>query len=145
MTELTRISMTAPSERLEREKRRSLRAELKVPLLVRWRTTNGSDREEPAKTKIINAHGCLALMKTPLAERTEVELVNRNTGVVRRGQVVWCGAIEPDGRTQIGIELELPDLKFWGDQYAEYLMWASLAAGRSGNQGFGPGGNRHGH
>jgi len=100
--------------------------ELRIPVTARWEAVNGSPAEERTETRVVNAHGCLLLLKAPVFQGQRIELVNRNTGNARGGRVVWCGAIEADGRTQVGVELESPDSDFWGEQYTGLLQWAAL-------------------
>lgn len=107
------------------DRRRSFRTELPVPVTVRWKT-NGSTREETTKTRVINSHGCLVLLKAPIAAGQSVELVNLETKDKASGRVVWSGAVEPDGRAQVGIDLENPNPEFWGKRYTEFLRWATM-------------------
>lgn len=107
-------------------RRRSLRAELKVPVTVRWTAKDGSRQQENTETRVINGHGCMVLLKGLLSEGLTIELLNRSTNEVRNARVVWCGGVGPDGRTQVGMELVEPDPKFWGPQYVDFLLWAAL-------------------
>ena len=124
MTELPKIAMAKPPQGIE--KRRSIRVELRIPVTPRWEAVKGSPVEERTETRVVNAHGCLLLLKAPVSQGQRIELVNRNTGNVRGGRVVWCGAIEADGRTQVGVELESPDFDFWAEQYTAFLQWSAL-------------------
>lgn len=108
------------------ERRRSIRAECQVPVVVRWVGPKGSSKEETAETRIVNAHGCLVLLKALVMEGTKVELMNCDTKEVRRGHVVWCGGVEADRRNKVAIELEDPDPKFWGHRYVDFLLWTAL-------------------
>jgi len=108
----------APSPR-----RRSVRAELEVPVVVRLTAKDGSPQEEATHTKVVNAHGCLLLLKAVVVEGLSIELINPDTNEVRRGRVVFCGAVDSAGRTQVGVELEDPDPKFWGQRYVDFLLW----------------------
>lgn len=126
MGELARITLVDRGHRAVSEQRRSIRAELKVPLLVRWAGPGGAAKQETRETRVVNAHGCLLLLKAPVFEGMTLELVNRNTNAVHPGRVVCCGAIEPDGRTQVGVELDRPDDGFWGEQYVDFLRWLAL-------------------
>jgi hypothetical protein len=124
MTELPKIAMAKPPQGIE--KRRSIRAELRIPVTLRWKASDGSAVEERTETRVVNAHGCLLLLKAPVFQGQRIDVVNRNTGNAHGGRVVWCGAIEADGRTQVGVELDAPDFQFWGEQYTAFLQWAAL-------------------
>lgn len=112
------------------ERRRSTRAECQVPVVVKWMAPDGTEKEEATETKVINAHGCLLLLKAPLPERTRVELVNHDTKEVRRGRIAWSGGVGADRRNRVAIELEDPDPKFWGPRYIDFLLWVALQTGR---------------
>lgn len=104
-------------------RRRSVRAELKVPLVVKWTAPDGSAKQEAAETQVVNGHGCLLLLRGKVAEGMTVDLMHRDTQEVRKGRVVCCPGADPDGRTQVGVELDDPDPKFWGQRYVDYLVW----------------------
>lgn len=119
--EITGKSLTdrrqAPSPR-----RRSVRIELQIPVVVRWLTKTGSTLEEATETQVVNAHGCTVTLKAVMFEGTPVEVFNRDTNGVRKGRIVCCGAA-PDGRNQASIELAEPDPKFWGTRYEALCPW----------------------
>ncbi|MFQ5816332.1 MAG: hypothetical protein ACE5H2_00020 [Terriglobia bacterium] len=116
-----------PDRRREpRERRRSLRVECQVPVVVKWVVKGRPPQEEATETKIINAHGCLLTLKAAVSEQMNVELVNPETQEVHKGRVVWCGGVDPQGRTQVAVELENPDPKFWGQAYADFLLSAAM-------------------
>lgn len=58
------------------ERRRSLRAECQVPVVVKWVVKGRGPQEEATETKIVNAHGCLVTLKAVVIEGMNVELVN---------------------------------------------------------------------
>ncbi len=110
------------------QRRRSFRAQLLVPVAVKWRA-QGNVQEEVTNTRTVNAHGCLVLLRAPVYEGLGIELVNLDSHKTSRGRVVWCGSVELDGRTQVGIELENSDPHFWGEQYVEFLLWLAMQTG----------------
>ncbi|HKZ52748.1 MAG TPA: hypothetical protein VJ085_05655 [Candidatus Acidoferrales bacterium] len=119
------LKPVADRRRKPTQRRRSFRAQLLVPVTVKWRA-KGNLQEEVTNTKTVNAHGCLVLLRAPVYEGLGIELVNLDSNKAGAGRVVWCGSVEPDGRTQVGIELENPDPRFWGEQYVEFLLWLAL-------------------
>ncbi len=74
-------------------------------------------------TSIVNAYGCMVLLKTPILEGQPVEIVNKESQEARGGRVVWCGGTVPGGLTEVGLEIEEMDEKFWGSRYVEFLLW----------------------
>jgi len=98
-------------------------------VVVRWLAKDGTPKEETTETKVANAHGCLVLLKATVFEGLGVEIVNLNTKQVRKGQVVWCGGVERDGRTQVGIDIAEMDEKFWGERYSDFLLWMAKKRG----------------
>jgi len=60
-------------------RRRSSRAEMKVPLIVKLITKDGTVQEENTQTKIVNAHGCMVMLKTRVVEGQLAEMVNLET------------------------------------------------------------------
>lgn len=97
-----------------------------VPVVIRWVDVKGFPHEEATETRVVNAHGCLVLLRSVLRDGQRVELVNRETQEVHNGRVVWCGAVERDGRSRVGIELENPTPEFWGQQYVDFLLWVGM-------------------
>jgi hypothetical protein len=118
----------APDRRAPVPRRRSVRAECEVPVLVKWVTKDGSPNSELTKTKVINAHGCLLTLQARLAEGTPVELVNQQSKHARTGRIAWCGAVAADGRTEVAIELADADPQFWGERYVSFLVSAAAEA-----------------
>lgn len=109
--------------------RRSARAELRVPVLVRWLAKDGTPKEETTETGVANAHGCLVLLRATVFEGLGVEIVNLQTRQGRKGTVVWCGRIEKGGLTRVGIEIEKMDEQFWGERYSDFLLWLAKQRG----------------
>lgn len=110
-------------------RRRSIRAEYQVPVVVKWVAQDRTAKEETTETKVVNAHGCLLSLKAPVTEGQTVELVNRSTKNARRSRVIFCGRVGADGRTEVAVELDHPDPRFWGERYVDFLLWMALQPG----------------
>lgn len=106
-------------------RRRSIRVTLRVPVVVRWQSRFGTPQVEAAETRIVNAHGCLVWLKADLPRETKVELLNNSTGRVRRARIAWHGGKTENGHYKVSVELDEPDVSFWGPDYAGFLVWAS--------------------
>jgi len=104
-------------------RRRNARLELQIPLVVKWVAKGGSAQEEIAQTLLVSAHGCLVGLKAVVFDGTAVELVNRSTGMARKGRVTFLGGTASDGHHQIGIDFEEPDPNFWGAPYVGMAPW----------------------
>lgn len=113
-------------------RRRSTRAELQVPVMIKWVAQDGSSKEETTETKVVNARGCLLLLKGAVSEGVDVEIINRDSNEARKGRVVWSGEAIAVGRNRIGIELEDPDPRFWGNRYVDFLLWTTLEENQLG-------------
>ncbi len=87
--------------------RRTQRVQIAMPVLVR----NGHF-QETTNTVAVNAHGCLVLLKTPVARDEQVSLINPKTVEELPGKVVSLGKPE-DGKIPVGIEFVEPSPLFW--------------------------------
>jgi hypothetical protein len=105
-----------PSEQAAQE-RRSWRqgppAVSDVLLAVRWVNRDGASQEEKATARVVSERGCVVPMRAALAEGEALQLVNHSNGKVSTAKVIWCGAIDPEGRQQVAIELDECDPQFW--------------------------------
>lgn len=109
-----------------RSRRRSVRVDLQVPVVIRWVGRDGSPRVKQAKTIVVNEHGCLLPLSVAMVEGTSLELENRSSKQVRAGKVIWCGLPSRQGTHQVGIELAEPDPQFWGPEYAGAIRRQTL-------------------
>lgn len=96
------------------ERRRSTRVLLVIPVEVTWTTSSGVRVQEHAETEIVNAHGALLRMKARLARGAIVELTRLRTHEKVQARVVFTSEHGPDGLYRAGVELTVPNEKFWG-------------------------------
>jgi len=87
--------------------RRTQRVQIAMPVLVR-----GSNFEEATTTVAVNAHGCLIMLKTPVARDDRISLINPKTAEELPSRVVSLGKPE-DGKIPVGIEFAEPSPLFW--------------------------------
>ena len=99
----------ASSER----KRRSPRVFWQVPVVMIWTGPGGLRVRERAETEIVNAHGALLRLRSPLQSGKQVELLDPRTNVTTPARVIWS-AREGDTSTRAGVELAEPNETFWG-------------------------------
>lgn len=115
-----------PSGQKRLTRRRSLRVDLQLPVVVSWVAHGRTPREE-AMTLAVNEHGCLLGLKALVTEGLEMDLLNPSSKMVSRGKVVWCGDVSKEGRHQVAIELEKPDATFWGTRYLQAVHLRALS------------------
>ena len=102
-----------PSELKWRERRRGVRMNSRVPIVLEWSAADGAAVREDAVTRIVSPHGCLVVLRhdLPLEQRLRVTNLDRQT--TADAVVVWRGNERADGR-ELGIELLSAGVDFWG-------------------------------
>ncbi len=103
-----------PSGAKRREPRPGALVDPRVPVAVRWVARDGTRQEEEATARVVNESSCVVPLKAPMIEGTPLQLFSRSSGKACKGKVVWCGAVDPEGRHQVAVELEKADPQFWG-------------------------------
>jgi hypothetical protein len=102
----------AGSVDLQKNRRRSERVMLQMPVVVSARTPNGKGIHEEAQTMVVNAHGGLLDIATEISVGQKILLINMKTKMaepcrVARAEKSW------DGHYSIAFEFERPAPKFW--------------------------------
>lgn len=102
-----------PTELKWRERRRGVRMNSRVPIIVEWSAAGGEAVREDAVTRIVSPHGCLVVLRhdLPLDQRVRVTNLDRQTAA--DAVVVWRGNEQAEGR-ELGIELLNQSVDFWG-------------------------------
>lgn len=100
----------------ESARRRSERLLLQIPVLVYGRNAQEEAFRELTHTLVINAHGALLTMSTPISLRQVVGLENVGTGAERHSAVVFIGP-RKDGYAHVGVEFLAPDATFWNIKF----------------------------
>jgi hypothetical protein len=93
-------------------RRRSMRVLLSVPIFVTGKTTNGEDFSEEARTLVVNAHGALIALSSPVAAGQQITVANKATRKSMECRIVYLGNVQA-GKTQMGIEFMSPCSGFW--------------------------------
>jgi hypothetical protein len=94
-----------------RDRRRSQRVQLAIPVLVRARTP-GVQFEEDTGTISVSANGCLVKLRRPVERGQEVHLVNPQTVEELPCRVVYVGPREK-GRAEVALEFIEASPLFW--------------------------------
>jgi len=95
-----------------RNRRRSERVVLKMPVVVRIQTSIGKDTDERAHTMVVNAHGGLLRLGVELTRGQTFKLVNPKTHAEEACRVV---RVESRGAGDFAVAFEFcrPVPQFW--------------------------------
>jgi hypothetical protein len=109
-----------------REKRRSERVKLSVPVIVMAETREREQVQEETRTIVVNAHGGLFKLKMELLSGQPMILVNAKTNVEQSCRVVRVEDL-PDGGFGVAFEFDRPAPQFWPVTFppADWEMVAS--------------------
>ena len=103
----TKVSLLATNE-----KRRGVRVNSQVPIVLEWRIEGRSLRKE-ARTRVVGPYGCLVLLPQDLEVEQEIRVTNLVSHQTNPAIVVWRGHERAEG-WELGIELINPQMGFWG-------------------------------
>lgn len=95
-----------------KERRRTLRVALSVPLTVRGKMESGEEFCTQTTSQSVNRHGALLPMETPVTLGQPLLLVNDITAQGIECRVVAVRRAR-DGRTYIGVEFVSAEANFW--------------------------------
>jgi|SRR5580700_11926876 hypothetical protein len=96
----------------EQKKRRSARVLLSVPVIVKGTLADGKTFEEEARTLVVNAHGALLSLNSPLRAGQALVLTHKLTRGDIECRVVYVGNPQA-GKAQVGIEFVKSAAGFW--------------------------------
>jgi hypothetical protein len=103
--------MKAPSHTSESERRRSVRVNIAMPVLVRGKKGT-QPFEEEALTVSVSAHGCMVRVANPVARGQEVAIVNKRTAEELPCTVTFLGQRD-GGKIEVGVEFAEASPLFW--------------------------------
>src|SRR5579872_792250 len=95
------------------EKRRSLRVNSRVPVVLEWQGAAGEKLRAEGFTRVVNHNGCLLVFRENLGKDQRILMTNAANEQVNDAVVVWQGKHSGDG-WELGIELTQPPMGFWG-------------------------------
>lgn len=110
MTDST-LPLTSAGADKSSERRRSQRVQIIMPVLVRG-VSGGQKFEEEASTVMVNANGCMLMLKAPVVKAQQVSLVNPATTEELPCRVVFLGR-KAEGKTEVGLEFAEASPLFW--------------------------------
>jgi PilZ domain len=103
--------MKAPSHTSESERRRSVRVNIAMPVLVRGKKGT-QPFEEEAMTVSVSAHGCMVRVANSVARGQEVAIVNKRTAEELPCTVTFLGQRD-GGKIEVGVEFAEASPLFW--------------------------------
>jgi c-di-GMP-binding flagellar brake protein YcgR len=95
-----------------RERRRTLRVALALPVLVHGQNDMGDKFCYKALTRSVNRQGALIVMDEAVALGQSLQIVNENTNRPAETHVVNVKR-ERDGKYLVGLEFVSPELNLW--------------------------------
>ncbi|MFQ5662711.1 MAG: PilZ domain-containing protein [Terriglobia bacterium] len=101
-----------------KDRRRSPRVSLSIPLRVKWSCAEGTIKEEQTRTEVLNGAGARIHLMIAVDRGTEMEIVNLENQESARARVVWASEHSPQEGQRVGIEFLTPRAAFWGSQYS---------------------------
>jgi hypothetical protein len=96
----------------EQKKRRSARVLLSVPVMVKGVLADGKEFQEEARTLVVNAHGALLALNSPLRAGQALTLTHKLTRQSLECRTVYVGNPQ-GGKAQVGIEFLKAAAGFW--------------------------------
>lgn len=102
-----------PRDIRNRQKRRGLRVNSRVPVTIEWNRSTEPLHFDPGFTRVVNSYGCLLVSPREIETQQRLRLTNLATRERAEGVVVWKGSQRPDG-WELGVELVGANLNFWG-------------------------------
>ena len=95
------------------DRRRGARMNSRVQVAIEWEDSPGETLREEARTRVVNASGCLVCLSLDLPLEQKVRITNLVNKAVAEAIVVWKGKETAEG-LEHGIELVNPKFDFWG-------------------------------
>jgi hypothetical protein len=95
-----------------RERRRTLRVAMSLPVVVHGQNDMGEKFCARAMTRSVNKQGALLAMDEPVLAGQELLLVNENTSRSVETRVVYVKR-ERDGKLSVGLEFVNAETNFW--------------------------------
>lgn len=95
-----------------KERRRTLRVSISVPITVHGQDESGDKFRVKAKSESVNRHGALIQLDEPVTVGQMLILVNDTGDRTVEGRVVSVKR-DKDNKTHVGVEFISPDSNFW--------------------------------
>jgi hypothetical protein len=99
-----------------RERERSQRVELQIPVLIYVHMPDGRSLRHDGFTLLVNTHGCVFTMETKLEVGQRIVLVNPKSGVEQSGVVTRVQKSRDDGYA-VGFEFDNSAPHLWSHMF----------------------------
>jgi hypothetical protein len=95
-----------------KERRRTLRVSISVPLTVHGKTDEGEKFSAPGRSQSVNRNGALLHLDEIVIVGQSLLLVNDNSNRTAESRVVSIKR-DREGKTLVAVEFVTPDANFW--------------------------------
>jgi hypothetical protein len=93
--------------------RRSQRVLLRLAVTIEGTSAEEKQFQEDTHTLVVNAHGCLVLLRTQLKPGQSLLLTNNATREKQECRVAYQGKMQ-DAKQQVALEFQHPLPDYWG-------------------------------
>ncbi len=107
--------MTEKPAAAGRERRRSQRRAVIVPVSVEWEASSGRVRVR-GETEMISAHGALLKLKTRQRPPEHLVVKNLASGQSSEATLLYSVELAEDTALRVAVSLEVSGESFWGSQ-----------------------------
>ena len=109
------MTIVSPSELRPENRRRSKRVKARIPVVVRFQTSDKHPISEKTHTIIVNDHGALILLAAPVEIQQIIRLENQASREELLCRVTTLGPSFM-GKTQVAVEFVMPTPGFWDNR-----------------------------
>lgn len=107
--------MVEKPEATGRERRRSQRKAVVIPVNVEWEASSGRVRVR-GETELISAHGALLKLKTRQRPPERLVVKNLASGQSSEATLLYSVELGEDSALRLAVSLETSGESFWGSQ-----------------------------
>ena len=110
------MTIVPPTELRPENRRRSKRMKVRIPVVVRFQTSDKHSVSEKTHTIIVNDHGTLILLAAPVQIQQIIRLENLAS---REELLCRVTSLGPSfmGKTQVAVEFVMPTPGFWDKRF----------------------------
>lgn len=107
-------SRSTSSDPPVKERRRSERVLIRIPVILYGLTKDNQHVSEEAATAVVNRHGALIRARSMFKIGTTLELTNSFSKDAEKFRVVWVDEEQKQGEYDVAVEMLTPRDDFWG-------------------------------
>ncbi len=106
-----------PSEAEMKNRRRSERVFIRIPIEIKAVGADGKPVSESAEAVVVSRHGALIRVATALKPATQLVITHGFSRDAEKFRIVWVSERRADGRWDAGVEALQPQENFWGIRF----------------------------